>query len=354
MSIMAEIVRDRRARIAREGVSLGHPLPEHREVPLVPFGRAPFVICEIKRRSPSRGTIASGLDAPEQASLYAGLGARSVSVLTEEDHFSGSLADLIAVKRTNPELCVLRKDFLLSTEDIEVSYLAGADAVLLIAGILDKETLTAMYARATALGMSCLVEVHTPEEVEKVASVRPEFTGINARDLRNFSVDLTLPLALKPRIGWTTKLVFESGIHSMEHAAFAAGNGFAGILVGEAVVRNPDLIRELIQGLEESRGAFWSRLYTGKATDRPLVKICGLTNATDAKAADDLGADLLGFIFAPSKRRVEPGAVRRIGATRAQKIGVVVVDDASPALDPDVLRLLEEGILDAVQFHGNE
>lgn len=354
MSIIAEIVRARRARIEREGAALGRTIPTERRTPVVPFGRDPFVICEIKRRSPSRGEISATLDAPVLASLYAENGAKTVSVLTEEDYFGGSLGDLTAVKERLPELCVLRKDFLLTVEDVEISYRAGADAVLLIAGILDPETLAAMYERAVRLGISCLVEVHSPAEVERAAAVRPAFTGINARDLRTFTVDLALPLKLKRAIHWDTQLVFESGMHSMEHAAYAAGNGFAGILVGEAVVRDPNLVRDLVQGLSEPQRDFWTRLYAHAERRRPLVKVCGLTNREDAFVADALGADLLGFIFAPSKRRAEPAMVRRIGETRASKVGVVVLDDSTREIPREVVGLVEDGVLDAIQFHGDE
>lgn len=354
MSIMSEIVGTRRERIAREGAALGVEIPADRQLPVVPFGRDPFVICEIKRRSPSRGAIAPELDSSAQAARYVSEGAKTLSVLTEENHFGGSLSDLMTVKKRHPDISVLRKDFLLSIEDVDISYRAGADAVLLIAGILDRDTLRSMYTRARSLGMSALVEVHSKEEIEKVAPIAPELTGINARDLSNFTVDLALPLGLRMQIEWSTRLVFESGIHSYEHAAYAAGNGFAGILVGEAVVRRPELIGELIRGLANPQTDFWLRLYSRRRAGRPLVKVCGLTNARDALLADELGADLLGFIFAPSKRRARPQVVREIGQTRAQKVAVVVLDGLEARIEAEVEALLREGTLDAVQFHGDE
>src|SRR5688572_20269953 len=112
MDVKRAIVARRLERIAAEGYAFGHPVPEHRAVPVVPFDRAPFVICEVKRRSPSKGIIAGGLDAVEQARLYVGSGVKTISVLTEEDQFGGSLADLMAVKNAFPDTAVLRKDFL--------------------------------------------------------------------------------------------------------------------------------------------------------------------------------------------------------------------------------------------------
>ncbi|MFW6261108.1 MAG: bifunctional indole-3-glycerol phosphate synthase/phosphoribosylanthranilate isomerase, partial [Spirochaetota bacterium] len=131
-SIRDEIVARRRARISAEGHALGADVPAERIAPLVRFLRAPRLVCEIKRKSPSRGAIDAGLDPVELAGRYVSRGVRSVSVLTEEDFFAGSLADLMAVKRAHPNLAVLRKDFLVDEEDVEVSYRAGADAVLLI------------------------------------------------------------------------------------------------------------------------------------------------------------------------------------------------------------------------------
>src|SRR4030042_575581 len=130
MNIRDRIAARRAERIAAEGHALGQAVPAARSALLIPFGQSPFLIAEIKRRSPSRGDIAAQADPVRQAGVYREQGVRSVSVLTEEDHFSGSLANLMAVKRAFPDLAVLRKDFLLDEEDIEVSFRAGADAVL--------------------------------------------------------------------------------------------------------------------------------------------------------------------------------------------------------------------------------
>lgn len=364
MSIMDEIIASRRARIAAEGHAFGHAVPSERESPIVPFARARAagqgaLICEIKRRSPSKGAIEAGLDAVAQAGRYAEAGVMTVSVLTEEERFGGSLEDLIAVKRAYPHLAVLRKDFLVDAEDVELSYRAGADAILLIAGALPTEQLAALSQRAGALGMSCLVEVHSKAEAERVASVRPAFTGINARDLATFAVDPIAPIATKPFVTWPTHLIYESGVSAKEHAALARASGFDGILVGESVVRDPRLIPELFEGLSVPRAGFWERLYARRAGSagrrkRPLVKICGLCRTEDAHLADELGADILGFIFAPSKRQADPQLVRALGRTAALKVGVVVLERGATALPAAVRALLEAGALDAVQLHGDE
>jgi indole-3-glycerol phosphate synthase/phosphoribosylanthranilate isomerase len=356
MNILTEIVNKRRNLIQETGYEMGVSLPRTRTVPLNPFVRDPFLICEVKRKSPSKGNISPGLDAEKQAELYYSKGVRSVSVLTEPNYFAGSLDDLIRIKQAFPSLAVLRKDFLISIEDIEVSYRAGADAVLLIASLLTRDELATMYRKAKELGMEALVEVHNREDIEKAQQVKPALTGINARDLTSFRVDLTIPLVIKQMITWKTDLVFESGIHFQENALIALGSGFRGILVGEAVVRDPSLIRRLLEAFsKEDYSApvhgFWEKLYRRK---KPFVKICGITNPGDAYHARDCGADILGFILAPSKRRADPSLLRTLKECDILKVGVVVIEKDTQTMDPAVRDLLEAGFLDAIQFHGDE
>jgi len=353
MSILERIASIRRETIKREGYTLGAVVPEKREVPLIPFGQKPFVICEIKRRSPSKGKISEISDPVKQAAIYVNKGIRNISVLTEEDHFDGSLDDLMAVKRAFPQISVLRKDFLLEKEDIDVSYRAGADAILLIAALLDQDKLIELYEYAQSLNLSVLLEVHNREEVNKVRPFKPEITGINCRNLKTFKIDQTLPLTLKEFIDWDTKIVYESGVTSFNEAAIPFESGFSGILVGESVVRDTGLIDDLIRA-EERTGEhnFWNRLYSGRQRKRPLVKICGITNREDARYAVELGADILGFVMAESPRRADPDFIRSISELRVLKVAVVVTTDAEP--DREVMDLLEKGYLDAVQFHGDE
>ena len=353
MTIRDRIVARRRARVAREGPALGAAVPAERQAPAVPFAAGPLVICEIKKRSPSRGAIDAGLDVVRQAGRYAAAGIRHVSVLTEPDHFGGSLDDLMRIKRRFPDLAVLRKDFLLDERDVEVSHRAGADAVLLIAGMIDADRLASMRRAAERLGMAALVEVHDPADVDRMRAVRPTLVGINARDLTTFGTDLAHPLRLRPLIDWPARLVFESGIFFAEQAALARAAGFAGVLVGEGVVRRPELAGELAAAF---RGAappdFWGRLYARsplrEPAPGPLVKVCGVTCRDDALRAVEAGADLIGFILADSPRRVAPDTIARIGDIGALKVGVAV-DDASMAA-----ALRADGHLDAVQLHGAE
>lgn len=384
--ILLEIAAARTERVRRDGHAQGLDLPEHREAPLVNFrrsagaeaqgeealglNRAPstgepassppegILIAEVKRRSPSKGDIADIPDPAVQAGRYAKAGFKRISVLTEEARFGGSLADLIAVKTAHPELAVLRKDFLLDVEDIEVSWRAGADAVLLIATLLDAAILEMMYRRAVDLGLTCLVEVHTGEDAAKVRKFRPPLVGINSRDLRKFKVEPLIPLETRNFIDWPCDIVYESGILEPANAAFVRGCGFAGFLVGEAVARNPQLGPKLIaawnDGIEaERRYGAWKRLYARHRDGVPLVKICGITNRADAEAAVEAGADMLGFVLAESPRRSSDAVVRQCADLPVLKTAVVVLgpDEDLPA---EVAELLKDGVLDFVQFHGDE
>ncbi len=362
MHIRDEIAAHRKRRVTAEGHCLGVPLPVSRKAPPVPFGRAPFVICEIKRRSPSKGDIAPGLDARARAEVYAAGGIQTVSVLTEEDYFKGSLADLVRVKEGFPDIAVLRKDFLLDEEDIEVSYRAGADAVLLIAGMLEAGKLYRMYETARDLGMECLVEVHGREDVDKARPFTPRYVGINSRDLRTFRVDPLRPMKTAGCVDWAAELVFESGVRSEEEAVTVLDAGFSGLLVGEGVVTDPGLIPGLVRAVTVSKGnngpkgrfvRFWPEL---AARRRPLVKICGITNAEDAEAAAAYGADVLGFVFADSPRRAETALPAKLRHLRVLKAAVVTGGPGglSGPLAADIRGMLEKGDIDAVQFHGNE
>jgi len=372
-NIRDRIVSRRLERIAREGYGFGHAVPATRTAPLIPFVRHPLGICEIKRRSPSRGALAENLDPVSQAALYHSHGVQSISILTEEDHFGGSLADLMAVKQALPQLALLRKDFLVDEIDIEWSYRAGADAVLLIASMLAPEKLAAMHRKAESLGMQALVEVHSGQEIESIRHLEPKLVGINCRNLQTFVLDRLLPLALRDQIDWTADVVFESGIFTAEDAAFAAVHGFTGILVGESVVKKPEIIPGLLQALQSNHAfpvpgrrngpgnntLFWNFIAGRIAvkSPRPLVKICGLTRYNDAVKAYEAGADLLGFVFADSPRRADSDVVRQCAAIPCPKIAVVVArkDSSSQAtVPPEVLELLHDGLIDAVQFSGNE
>jgi indole-3-glycerol phosphate synthase/phosphoribosylanthranilate isomerase len=362
--IRLDITNRRRERLRIGGHAQGLTLPEKREAPLVPFDGDSLIICEIKRKSPSKGEIAAGLDPVVQAGIYFDAGVRRVSILTEEEAFGGSLADLVAVKKAFPRLSVLRKDFLVDLEDVKTSWRAGADAFLLIASLLDAATLKAMHDLGLSLGMTPLVELHDEEDAAKIRPFKPALTGINSRNLKDFRIDPLRPLKVRTLIDWPCKVLYESGILKEEDALFASGTGFDGVLVGEGAVKNPALIPGLIRAYTTrkqeaaDRYRFWQRLYRRYRFERPLVKVCGLTRRDDARLAADLGADALGFILADSPRRITADGklLERLHDFRdinLPKIGVVVLKEGQEP-NAEHRRLLAEGMLDALQFHGAE
>lgn len=200
------------------------------------------VIAEVKRRSPSAGPIDAGLDPASRAVAYEAGGAAAVSVLTEADHFGGTPQDLIEA-RTAIALPVLRKDFILHPAQVWQTRAIGADAVLLIAAILDDEQLATLYRAATDAGLAALIEVHTPDEARRIASLEPDLVGVNNRDLATFAVDLAVAERIREELPEGAVCVAESGVSSPEGAARMAAAGYDAILVGEALVRSPDPAR---------------------------------------------------------------------------------------------------------------
>lgn len=197
------------------------------------------VIAEVKRRSPSRGDLAPGLDPAAQAAAYADGGAAAVSVLTEPRHFGGSLADLEAV-RAQVQLPVLRKDFVLAPAQVWEARVAGADAVLLIVAALGDDDLRRLLAVAGEAGMTALVEIHDERETELALAAGAGVVGVNNRDLRTFTVDLGVAEILAPLLAEAKVRVAESGIDTPAAAARMAAAGYHAVLVGEALVRAAD------------------------------------------------------------------------------------------------------------------
>jgi indole-3-glycerol phosphate synthase len=208
--------------------------------------RAPglSVIAEVKRRSPSRGDLAPDLDPVRQALQYAEGGAAAISVLTEPHHFSGSDADLSAVRAT-VDIPVLRKDFTLVAGQIWEARAIGADAILLIVAALDDPTLTQLVETASAVGVAALVEVHDGREAERALAAGATIVGVNNRNLHTFEVDLATSEALAEVLGPAEVTIAESGIHSPADAARMVHAGFDAILVGESLVRAGDPARLL-------------------------------------------------------------------------------------------------------------
>ena len=209
-----------------------------------PPGARLRLIAEIKRASPSRGPIAPGLDAAERARAYRDAGAAAVSVLTEPTFFGGSVADLAAAADAlggdpgRPAL--LRKDFVFDPYQLAEARAAGADAVLLIAMMLEPPALADLLARARELGLEALVETHDAAEIEAAAEAGARTIGVNNRDLRTFGEDLGAFERLAPWAPTGVTLVAESAIADAAGAARMAEAGAHAVLVGEALTRAGD------------------------------------------------------------------------------------------------------------------
>jgi len=207
------------------------------------------VVAEVKRRSPSAGEIALGIDpARYGASCVAG-GARAISVLTEPSGFGGSLGDLTAVSHA-VDVPVLRKDFLLDDAQLAESRAAGASAVLLIVRILADDQLGRLVAAAERYALGTLVEAHDARDLDRALSlsVAPTAIGVNARDLRSFQVDVRRVETLVGRVPREVAAVALSGVTRVADVESLAAAGADAVLVGTAVARAPDpegLVRAL-------------------------------------------------------------------------------------------------------------
>ncbi|MGI8586244.1 MAG: indole-3-glycerol phosphate synthase TrpC [Chloroflexia bacterium] len=213
-----------------------------------PGSATPRIIAEIKRGSPSRGILYPDLDPAALARAYAAGGAAALSVLTDRDFFGGSLADLQAVQAA-VELPVLRKDFLLDDYGVLEARAAGADAVLLIAALLDSGALRNLRQLAANLGMAALVEVHDAAEFASALESDAEIIGVNNRDLGTFAVDIGLTERLAPLRPPDTLLVAESGIATPTDVRRMAAAGADALLIGESLLAAPNpaaLLRELL------------------------------------------------------------------------------------------------------------
>jgi len=202
------------------------------------------IIAEYKRASPSKGMINDRMDAADAAKMYVDGGACAISVLTEEDHFLGSLNDLRRV-RENVDLPILRKDFLVDDYQIVESAAAGADAILLIVSILSPESLSRLQKLANDFGLDAVVEVHDLDELEIALEADAKIIGVNNRDLENFEVSLDTSRALIEHAPKGSILISESGISSSEQIAELRGIGYSGFLIGESLMRSDDPERML-------------------------------------------------------------------------------------------------------------
>lgn len=197
------------------------------------------VIAEIKKASPSKGVLREDFIAADIAQSYAEYGAACLSVLTDKQFFQGCV-DYLKQARASCQLPVLRKDFMVDAYQVYESRAIGADAILLIAAILDDAQLKDFEALARGLDMAVLVEVHDASEVARALKLKTPLIGINNRNLKTFEVSLDTTLSLMREVPPERLLVCESGIHTRDDVLRMGAAGVNAFLVGEAFMRAPD------------------------------------------------------------------------------------------------------------------
>lgn len=371
VEVLAKITKERSLDIANRGFDFGYQIPKERIHPLIkPCFDSGFIIAELKRASPSAGHIGAITDVANLAGAYLNGGANALSVLCEERHFQGSLDDLIKVKNSYPKACVLRKDFLQHPEEIDISYRAGADMVLLIVAMfIDEpqgfESFKTMYEECLKYGITPLIEVHSKEEIDFIAPLKPPLVGINSRDLRTFSINIPAACTLYQHLQ-DTQVIFESAITSSSGAYMVSSVGFNGVLCGSYLVghNNPTYaIQSLKTALKMGKAhnsPFYRKIFELFTQDKkPAIKICGITNLDDAlliaKERQNGGVDMLGFILVPqSPRYIEPKMIKTIvkalQTLHPHILRIAVVNDKHSL--NQAKTLYEQGYIHAIQLHG--
>ena len=218
-------------------------------------GHTCAVIAEVKRSSPSKGRIREDFDPVEIARTYELYGASALSVLTERRFFEGHNVYVPRIRRA-VRLPILRKDFIVDPYQISETRVLGADALLLIARILEDGQLRDFMSLSSELGLACLVEVHDEADMEKAITSGARIVGINNRDLTTFRTDLGVSMRLAPLIPKNITRVSESGIGTRREVVQLVSEGFHAILVGEVLMRQQNIgekLRELL-GREPEKG----------------------------------------------------------------------------------------------------
>lgn len=294
------------------------------------------VIAEFKRASPSKGDINAGACPQAQSLKYEKNGACAISVLTEPDFFKGSLKDLRAVSQA-VAIPILCKDFIVDPIQVDFAKISGADAILLIAGILDQSQLNQLYMYARSLDLDVLVEAHNQLELMKALKLKEAVIGINNRNLRTFETDIKVTERLMALIPRNRLVVSESGIKSSADMDRLVKRGAHAFLVGESLMTSQD--------------QDFLRAFTGYDS-KCRIKMCGLRRISDVRIANELHVDYVGFVFASSKRQVSVETAKSLIAEldpSIRSVGVFV-DKAKE----DVVRIAEICGLDIVQLHGQE
>lgn len=257
MNILDQIVDDTRALVARRKriVSLREleSIPQF-EQPTIDFrrslaGDALAFIAEIKKASPSKGIIREHFNPATIARSYTQAGAHAISVLTEPLHFQGSL-DYLAEVRQVTDRPLLRKDFIIDPYQLVEAKAYGADAVLLIATMLDSSQLYDLHQAAASLGLACLVELYDANEVDRVDFDQVSILGVNNRDLRTFNVKLDHSISVFNTLPPGVLKVSESGIHTTDDLQYLKAHGSDAVLIGERFMRAEDPGKALLSFIQ--------------------------------------------------------------------------------------------------------
>src|SRR5437867_6552397 len=350
-NILDDIVRDKRDELRRrqQATPLASLEARCRDLPpardfeeaLRPRATGVGLIAEVKKASPSRGTLAPTLDPVALATTYARHGADAISVLTDEKYFHGHLDLLDAIRGAVP-VPLLRKDFTLAEYQLWESRAAGADAVLLIVSILEASELRDLLQAAKGVGLAALVECHTVGELETALAVGARVVGINNRDLTTFKTRIETTLELLPRIPPGHIVVSESGFFTGDQVKRVAVAGAHAVLVGEALVTASDVpakIREL--RAVEAAGAVDASSHParaggdmGGASHPPQAYGAVDAPSHSARAGGEMGvpsqpAQTLGAVDAPS-HSARAGGERGVPCQPPHSSGAVDAPTASP------------------------
>ena len=290
------------------------------------------LIAEVKKASPSKGVLCEkGFDPARIAENYERSGASAISVLTDEKYFQGNLGDLKKV-RSAADLPILRKDFIIEDSQVFEAADAGASAVLLIASVLSDEQIERFLSLGKKLGLDCLVEVHTAEELERVLCTQAEIIGINNRDLSTLKIDVqtTNDILEAVRIPADKIVVSESGIKSSKDIARLSRRVDA-VLVGTKLMESPD---------------------TDLLCARKIFKACGVRTESVAKFCEKENVDLVGLNFVPSSKRcVSLEQAKKIRSHLCHTKTVGVFQNQPISLVNKYAKILG---LDFVQLSGDE
>ncbi len=336
--------------------------PEPRPVALRLARPGLHVIAEIKRRSPSAGSLSEApVDVADRARAYAAGGASMISVLVEPHWFGGSIDDL-AVARAATSIPVLAKEFVVDPRQLPLLRAAGADAVLLLAALHRAPALARLVRRALDLGLEPLVEVHDARELDAALATCARLIGVNNRDLRTLVVDTTSAETLRTSIPHDRIVIAESGVRQPALLRRWRALGFDAALIGEDLMRaGTDRAAVTARVAAFVSAGAVPRPGQDPAADgrMPLVKICGVTDARGVHAAIAAGADAIGLNMVPGTKRAlsesEVGALIAVARTAAapgngpRLVGIFANRPAG-----EVAGIAARIGLDAVQLHGSE